>query len=239
MLIHLVLHFCKFSAEDGLPGFENRPSLLPAIDAGLCECAIIGLEQMNDYHGEGDYCDINIVGTPVMEMPWGFPVSDKFARPMRTVISDYIQSGAWNRLQKTAKPQSQCPEKIVDAENTRLKPSHMAGAYMVSFGLALIGILFSLCKALKRERRGSAVQQSIKMTSTEMHKRMALKGIGDLELEENTKDPNHNSNDDLKQEILQMKVELMSRLRTDVVISLREEIADLKQIIISEREKED
>ena len=83
------------------------------------------------------------------------------------------------------------------------------------------------------------MQQRIKMTSTEMHKRMALKGIGDLELEENTKDPNHNSNDDLKQEILQMKVELMSRLRTDVVISLREEIADLKQIIISEREKED
>ena len=191
---------------------------------------------MNDHHGEGSYCDINIVGTPVIEMPWGLPVSDKFARPMRTVLSEYIQSGAWNRLQKNAKPESQCPEKTTDAENTELKPSHMAGAYMFSFCLALIGILFSLRKALKRKRRGSAVQKSMQMTSAEMHIHMASKDVRDLELEENT-EPNDNSNDDLKQEILQMKVELMSRLRTDVVFTFRKEIADLKQIIISEREK--
>lgn len=242
MLIHLILHFCTFSAEDGLPGFENRPELLSSMHGGLCECAIVGLEQINEAHGDGEFCDINIVGTPVMEMPWGIPVSDKFARPMRTVFSEYIQTGGWNRVQKAAKPVNQCPEQVIDHETTRLKPSHMFGAYAVSFSLAMIGILFSLSSAItrrRRRRRGSIVQKSIKMTSTEMHQRMASKDIGDLELEKNTKDPNDNSNDNLKQEMLQMKAEIMSRMKTDVIFNLREEIAELKQLIISERDKQD
>eukprot|EP00584_Thalassiosira_punctigera_P022294 CAMPEP_0172558752 /NCGR_PEP_ID=MMETSP1067-20121228/80766_1 /TAXON_ID=265564 ORGANISM="Thalassiosira punctigera, Strain Tpunct2005C2" /NCGR_SAMPLE_ID=MMETSP1067 /ASSEMBLY_ACC=CAM_ASM_000444 /LENGTH=54 /DNA_ID=CAMNT_0013348185 /DNA_START=24 /DNA_END=185 /DNA_ORIENTATION=- len=52
-----------------------------------------GLEEMADYYGRGLHCDKKKVGDPIVELPWGIPVSERYAAPLNTLITDIIQNG--------------------------------------------------------------------------------------------------------------------------------------------------
>ena len=67
--------------------FNDRAELLEGMDAGLCDCAILGLEDLYAYHARGEHCSKFKVGDPVIELPWGLPVSKVYAAPLDTVIS--------------------------------------------------------------------------------------------------------------------------------------------------------
>lgn len=57
------------TADDGKPGFLEREDLLPAMDRGICNCAVAGLDEMDTYHGSRSHCDKIRVGDPVIELP--------------------------------------------------------------------------------------------------------------------------------------------------------------------------
>jgi len=76
-----------------LEGFKDRTELLLAMAEGRCSCAVVGLAEFDTYHGNGKHCDKKFVGTPVIELPWGIPISDKYAAPMNTVITEFLESG--------------------------------------------------------------------------------------------------------------------------------------------------
>ena len=72
---------------------DSRSDLLVGMDDGLCEAAIVGIEEMHAYHGKGEHCTKERVGYPVLEMPWGIPVSEEYVLPLETVISEVFQQG--------------------------------------------------------------------------------------------------------------------------------------------------
>ena len=138
---------------DGLPGFPDRAALFPAMDDGICSCAVAGLEEMAVFHGAGLHCEKNTVGKPVIELSWGIPVSNKYAAPFNTAITRLIQNGEWRHLSDVHKPESMCLEMVVDSSITSLNPAHLSGAYVLSGILAMIGIIVSLVTLAMKRRR--------------------------------------------------------------------------------------
>jgi len=106
------------------------------------------------YYGKGLHCDKVKVGDPVIKLPWGIPISDKYAPPFNTAIARLMQNGKWRQLSDAHKPDSVCQEIVVVSDTTSLSPSHLLGAYVLSGVLAVIGIMASLIAlAMKRNSR--------------------------------------------------------------------------------------
>ena len=127
-----------------MPGFSDRPELFPAMDNGLCDCAIAGEAEMAVSYSTGDDCDKIMVGKSVIELSWGIPVSAKYAAPLNTAVTRIMQRGVWNNIADAAKPESICPDQAMDSDTTPLGPEHMLGSYVLSGCLAVLGILISL-----------------------------------------------------------------------------------------------
>jgi len=136
--------------KDGLPGFNDRPELFPAMDNGLCDCAIAGEAEIAVSYSTGDDCDKIITGKPVIELAWGLPVSDKYAAPLNTAATTIMQDGVWKSITDTAKPESICPEEAIDSDTISLRPEQMLGSYVLSGCLAVLGILISLGSLVKK-----------------------------------------------------------------------------------------
>lgn len=112
------------------------------MDEGICSCAVVGRAELDTYHGDGKHCDKKFVGTPVIELPCGIPISDKYAAPMNTVLTYYLETGAWAEVQKKSKPETKCGgDQEFSSEETSLTPLHMLGAYVLSGVLATVGIV--------------------------------------------------------------------------------------------------
>jgi len=120
---------------------DSRSDLLVGMDDGLCDAAIVGIEEMHAYHGKGEHCTKERVGDPVLEMPWGIPVSEEYVLPLETVISEVFQQGVWGNISAVHEPQSMCYEEIIDFDTGSLTPKHLSGAYVLSAVLVATGIV--------------------------------------------------------------------------------------------------
>jgi len=97
---------------------------------------------------------IGTVGKPVIELNFGIPVSDKYALPLNTAISELMQNGKWRQISDARKPESLCSEKMeIDSETTPLTPTHLLGAYVLSSAFAILGLLASLITLSAKKKR--------------------------------------------------------------------------------------
>lgn len=133
---------------------DSRSDLLVGIDDELCDAAIVGIEEMHAYHGKGEHCTKQRVGDPVLEMPWGIPVSEEYVLPLETVISETFQQGVWGNISAVHEPQSMCYEEMIDSDTGSLTPKHLSGAYVLSAVLVATGIIVG---AISKSKRGSHV----------------------------------------------------------------------------------
>lgn len=102
----------------------------------------------------------------MIELPWGVPVSERFAGPLDTVISEVIQSGEWNRIISDHEKDSKCQENVVDSEETPLYPKHLSGAYILSAGLVVLGIFASIIdRYVKDQKQGSYKEDKLPSTA--------------------------------------------------------------------------
>lgn len=120
---------------------DSRSDLLVGMDDGLCDAAIVGIEEMHAYHGKGEHCTKERVGDPVLEMPWGIPVSEEYVLPLETIISEVFQQGVWGNISAVHEPQSMCHEEMIDFDTGSLTPKHLSGAYVLSAVLVATGII--------------------------------------------------------------------------------------------------
>lgn len=117
---------------------------------GLCSCAVIGQAELDSYHGRGENCDMHLVGTPVIELPWGIPVSRQVASPLETLLTRYMQAGNWTKINKVAKPENNCITLDLDTDNMSLEPKDMLGAYVASGLFVAVGIIFNFFNVGKK-----------------------------------------------------------------------------------------
>jgi len=132
------------SPVDGEIGFMKRTELLDALDNNLCSCTVASMEELSTYHGEGLHCDKYRVGDPVIELPWGIPISDRYEAPLTTAISRLMQNGKWRELVDEEKPESMCNKGVSFGVNQQLTPYNMLGSYVVSLILVLLGVFFTI-----------------------------------------------------------------------------------------------
>ena len=209
----------KGERGDNKMGFIDRKDLLEAMDQGICKAAIMGMEDIEQAHGYGEHCDKQFVGTPVIELPWGIPVSEKFSRPLRTIMTEYMHEGKWIQIQNDARPQSTCAEQDVGAENTKLEIKHMAGAYVLSGILATLGIFLSITESTKKKRKAAHM----------------LKALDDSEQEEILFGPN-DPKTALDERPDVRDTEVAGEDEKDLhclVVNLGKEIVELKQLLVS------
>ena len=140
---------------------EDRFDILEGMDAGICDCAILGLEDLHAYHGRGEHCAKFKVGDPVIELPWGLPVSEVYAAPLETAISAMMQNGQWGNITEMHDPESICQEEIVDSDTASLEPKHLSGAYVLSAALVFIGMVVSLLSKYAKQVNNSALHKSV------------------------------------------------------------------------------
>jgi len=133
---------------------DSRSDLLVGMDDGICEAAIVGIEEMHAHHGKGEHCTKERVGDPVLEMPWGIPVSEEYVLPLETVISEVFQQGVWGNISAVHEPQTMCSEEMIDSDTESLTPKHLSGAYVLSAVLVATGILVG---AISKSKRGSNI----------------------------------------------------------------------------------
>ena len=142
------------------------------MEQNICSCAIAGLDEMAMHYSKGLHCDKVKVGDPVIKLPWGIPISDKYAPPFNTAIARLMQNGKWRQLSDAHKPDSVCQEIVVDSDTTSLSPSHLLGAYVLSGVLAGIGIIASLMALTmkqnnrRRRNRSRNANGNYKLSST-------------------------------------------------------------------------
>jgi len=152
---------------DDLPGFNDREELFPAMDDGTCVCAVASEEELAMIHAEGLYCEVDRIGNPVIELPWGLPVSEKYAKPLDTAIAKFVEDGQWRNIIDKNKPASRCSEQEIDDDLTPLQPEELLGAYVLAAVLAGVGIIVNLIAGLShRLHRNIKKEQQLQKSSS-------------------------------------------------------------------------
>ena len=133
------------SPVDDLPGFFDREELFPAMGNGTCVCAVASDEELTMLHSEGLHCDVDRIGDPVIELPWGLPVSEKYVKPLNTAIAEFMVNGLWRQITDKNKPASLCSGQENDSDGLApLIPKQLLGAYVLAAVLAGVGLLVNL-----------------------------------------------------------------------------------------------
>mmetsp|Transcript_25086 Transcript_25086/g.26920 ORF Transcript_25086/g.26920 Transcript_25086/m.26920 type:complete len:659 (-) Transcript_25086:209-2185(-) len=157
------------SPVDDLPGFLDREELFPAMENGTCVCAVASEEELTMLHAEGLHCEIDRIGDPVIELPWGVPVSEEFIKPLNTAIAKLMQNGQWRQITDKNKPASLCSGQEDDSDGlTPLTPHNLLGAYVLAGVLAGVGVLVNLIglvnKKNKQQQQKSSSSETSRMT---------------------------------------------------------------------------
>jgi len=141
---------------DGLPGFacdncDARTRVLQQVDPvkakrddSYCHAALTHLTNLEKAQEVGDHCNLKGVDE-LFGTLWGFPVSAKYSREVTSLVLKLQNEGRFHKLLETNRPLSRC--KLSDSSNSELSAisiSDLTGIWVVTFGFATIGILFTL-----------------------------------------------------------------------------------------------
>ena len=168
---HRVSHATRcgqIDPKDGEIGILSRSDLLSNIDAGVCGCAIMPLQDLEVFHANGQHCDKTPVGQSIDVLFQGFPVHGSVASALHHVVVDARSTGQLRDLMEANNPLGvvgrwmtkslaageKRPDKcmITDGEdesdeNLSLTPSDLMGSFLLLaffIGFALIVHLFQL-----------------------------------------------------------------------------------------------
>jgi len=138
---------------DGKPGFNcphckarertlammkrthNDPSM-------YCNAAVTKIEDLQVMHRDGKHCDKTKVGESLGQKTIGIPIFDAHATALSSLFHKLKGEGAMEKVLRANTPESQCS--VPAEEHGALDPQHLTGIWVVTFGLALIG-LFLRC----------------------------------------------------------------------------------------------
>jgi hypothetical protein len=136
---------------DGKPGFNcpdcnARPRALEMMrrthnDPSLyCNAAISGFQDLQVMHRYGKHCDKTKTGEYVGQDLNGIPIFDDHAAPLSSLFQKLKSEGVVEKKLNDATPESQCP--VTVGEGSALNPLQLTGVWVITFGFALIGLLF-------------------------------------------------------------------------------------------------
>lgn len=96
-------------------------------------------------------CDLAAVGSPLSELSNAYPVSLEYVERLSPLVSSKLHENQLSQLFKEARPKSACPSRT--AASATLGPGELAGVFIPSTGLLVLGLLVGLMQQLLRKKR--------------------------------------------------------------------------------------
>ena len=137
---------------DGKPGFictkcEPRKRVFDFLDPVkadkdplYCHAAIAPLEDLEVFHQNSEYCALSPVGDVVGQVQTGMPVFEGISAEFISLLLKLKNDGVYDKELTAARPESQCPV-VARGEGSALTIQQLTGIWVVSFGIAFVGIL--------------------------------------------------------------------------------------------------
>jgi hypothetical protein len=100
----LVVSLGQVDPKDGKIGILSRSDLLSNIDAGVCGCAIMPLQDLDVYHANAQHCDKTPVGQSIDVLFQGFPVHGDAASALHHVVVNARGTGQLRALMEVNNP---------------------------------------------------------------------------------------------------------------------------------------
>lgn len=144
---------------DGQPGFNcplcngrvrvfdfMDPKKADAGDSRYCHAALAPLEDLEALHSlpNASHCNLTHISTPVHFSQTGFPVFEGIAPQIMSLFVRLKNEGVMDQVVINA-PESGCPAQPT-GEEIALNLSQLTGIWIVSFGFAAIGLIFTICQ---------------------------------------------------------------------------------------------
>jgi len=142
--------------EDGLPGFNcptcaARTRVFDFLDLKLadedptyCHAAFAPLEDLESLQKSGTHCNKTMV-TQVSSVQTGIPVNENIATELVSLFLLVKNEGVFDRQLRLFRPDPFCPDYEREGqEGDALNISQLTGIWIVSFGLAALGILVTV-----------------------------------------------------------------------------------------------
>jgi len=143
---------------DGLPGFscnncrpadlvlEKLDPVKAKSDKSYCHAAITYDAPLEKHQEEGHHCTLKPVQR-LYSTQFGMPVASSVSRELTSLVLKLKNEGNYQRHLEQNRPQSRCG--LDDAEDNDLSPisiEDLTGMWVVTFGVALVGVLCTLCE---------------------------------------------------------------------------------------------
>mmetsp|Transcript_21343 Transcript_21343/g.32892 ORF Transcript_21343/g.32892 Transcript_21343/m.32892 type:complete len:747 (+) Transcript_21343:37-2277(+) len=147
---------------DGKPGFncpkcQSRDRVFDYIrtehsNASLyCNAAFASLEDLEVLQNNGAHCNKKIVGNSLAYQSLGFPIFDKEADGLVSLLYSVKYNGAIDRYLGSAEPENRCPAPS-DNEGNSLTIQQLTGVWVLTFTLAFVGIVTTLVERYKHKK---------------------------------------------------------------------------------------
>jgi hypothetical protein len=146
-------------ATFGIPIADN---VLSALQAGQhCDGALAPEPEIKALWSDGNLCNFEIIGMPVVSMFTGFYTADWLAENVAYAAASLKQAGVWDTIERNhLHPRSACARDAVQASNrfVQLTPEHMMGNCMILGFCAILGVIIMLTRDRSHlKRRSKAV----------------------------------------------------------------------------------
>lgn len=170
----LPLFLTMHPGMDGrMTGLARGRHVLAAVSDGVCGAGIVGEPLVMDAHADGEYCNIQRVGRPVMSFPTGVFMSERLQHAFNWGAVTRRYDGTWANLRTRIYPSSTCPDEITDwSEPSQLEAHHMLG----NCGLLLLCFMMSaflmLLHRMERSQPVQQVEEGVIRTISRVHERV-------------------------------------------------------------------
>mmetsp|Transcript_28086 Transcript_28086/g.39488 ORF Transcript_28086/g.39488 Transcript_28086/m.39488 type:complete len:746 (-) Transcript_28086:46-2283(-) len=147
---------------DGLPGF-NCPNCAArnrvfdymraehSDNSLYCNAAFASLEDLEVLQNQANHCNKKIVGAALAYQTLGFPVFDKEADGLVSLLYSVKYNGAVDKYLSGAEPVNRCPSSD-SSEGSSLTIQQLTGVWVLTFGLALVGIIITLIEKYRHKK---------------------------------------------------------------------------------------
>jgi hypothetical protein len=120
---------------------HNDPSM-------YCNAAVTKIEDLQVMHRDGKHCDKTKVWESLGQVTIGLSIFDAHAPALSSLFHKRKGEGAMEKVLRAGTSESQCP--VPAEEGSALDPQQLTGIWVVTFGLALIGLLLRCIISLTR-----------------------------------------------------------------------------------------
>ena len=108
-------------------------------------------------------CTLAVVGSPLREVSNAYAVSLQYHERLSPLVASKLAGNQLSHLFKDARPKSACPSRV--AASSKLGPGELAGVFIPSAVLLMIGLSVGLLSVLRK--KGPKTNQATKTQAKE------------------------------------------------------------------------